>query len=100
MAPFRGTLFAGPKAGLGKPTRCDMRNLIACSALAALLLASATTAIAQQNARYCWLSSDSGGLSCAYSTIDQCQRTLPGADNTGSCVMNPAVFYRRPVFRR
>jgi uncharacterized protein DUF3551 len=74
-----------------------MRNLIACSALAALLLASATTVHAQQNARYCWLASESGGLTCAYRTVGQCLGTLPGADNTGSCVLNPLSSYRRPV---
>ena len=93
-------LYGAPRnlRGWANPRGCDMRNLTACSALAALLLASATAAHAQQNARYCWLGSESGGLTCAYRTVGQCLGTLPGADNTGSCVLNPLGFYRRPVF--
>jgi hypothetical protein len=76
-----------------------MKSLIASSVLAAVLLTSATAANGQQNARYCWLGSESGGLSCAYRTIAQCMRTLPGADNTGVCVRN-TLIYRRTAFRR
>jgi opacity protein-like surface antigen len=76
-----------------------MKNLIVSSVLAVALLASATAANAQQNARYCWLSSDSGGLSCAYYTMSQCYRSLPGADTTGTCVRNPRL-YRQISYRR
>ena len=74
-----------------------MRALIASSALAAVLLASATAASAQQNAAYCLLGSESGGLNCSYYTLAQCNRSLPGADTTGICIRN---FYRNPSLYR
>jgi Protein of unknown function (DUF3551) len=70
-----------------------MRALIASSAIAAALLASAP-ALAQQQEQHapvCMRGSDSGGLNCSYDTVAQCQEALRGADNTGTCIYNPRL---------
>jgi len=68
-----------------------MRALIASSAIVAAFLASAPAALAQQNAPFCMRGSESGGLNCSYDTMAQCQQSLPGADNTGTCIRNPRL---------
>src|SRR5205823_12451684 len=68
-----------------------MRSLIVSSALAAgVVLLSAPTVLAQQNAAFCLRGSDSGALDCSFNTMAQCQETMKGASNTGMCIPNPS----------
>jgi hypothetical protein len=65
-----------------------MRALLASTAVAAALIASASGASAQQRGAYCLRGGDSGALDCSYNTMAQCEEAKKGANTTGTCVAN------------
>ena len=68
-----------------------MRSIITGCLLAATVgFVAMPAAHAQQAARYCRVTADSGDLDCSFNTIQECKASGSGSSTTGICERNPA----------